>query len=195
MKKQGGLTIQRVCILLGAGLLAGALIMLILWQWNINASQEKSQGYVHLLRTLMPESQNAVPEERRENTMSVLSVEGTDFVGIIEMPRYDSALPVCANWGQIAQYPCRFNGSIYDCTLQIGATSQKGQYDFYREISVGDRVYFTDAEGNRYALEVTSLRYEKHTDQTSLQREKAALTLFIKNVYAFEYLVVSCNIV
>ena len=125
--------------------------------------------------------------------MSVLSIDGTDFIGIIEMPRYESALPVGADWGHLTKYPCRFNGSIYDGTMQIGATSQKGQYDFYRDISVGDQVYFTDMEGNRYTLTVTDLRYEKHADQSTLQKRESALALFIKNVYAFEYLIVYCN--
>ena len=89
---------------------------------------------------------------------------------------------------------CRYNGSIYDSTLQIGATSQKGQYDFYREISVGDTVIFTDVEGNRYTYTVTNLQYESHADQNTLNREKSALTLFIKNVYDFEYLIISCDV-
>ena len=107
---------------------------------------------------------------------------------------YGSALPVCNTWGLPSRYPCRFSGSIYDGTMQIGATSQAGQYDFFREITVGDSLYFTDMEGNRYAYEVTDLHYEKHADQAALQRNEAALTLFIKNVYALEYLVVFCNV-
>ena len=47
--------------------------------------------------------------------------------------------------------------------------------------------------GNRYAFTVTELHYEEHADQTALQREDAALTLFIKNMYAFEYIVVFCD--
>ena len=126
--------------------------------------------------------------------MPVLSIDETDFVGILEMPRYESLLPVCANWGHVTKYPCQFNGSIYDSTLQIGLTSQKGQYDFYREISVGDTVIFTDVEGNRYTYAVTNLQYESHADKTTLNRKESALTLFIKNVYDFEYLIVSCDV-
>lgn len=48
-------------------------------------------------------------------------------------------------------------------------------------------------EGNRYAYEVKNLRYEKHADEAALMREDAALTLFIKNVYAFEYIIVFCD--
>jgi sortase A len=125
--------------------------------------------------------------------MSVLSVDGTDFVGIVEIPCYESALPVCADWGKISQYPCHFRGSIYDSTMQVGATTQKGQYDFYRDLSVGDTITYTDVEGNRYTFSIASLRYEKHADQSVLQREAAPLTLFIKNIYSFEYLIISCN--
>jgi hypothetical protein len=77
--------------------------------------------------------------------------------------------------------------------MQIGATTQKGQYDFYRELSVGDEVYYTDAEGNRYAFKITSLCYEKHVDQATLQQNEAPLKLFIKNIYSFEYLIVFCS--
>lgn len=170
-----------------------AAAVLIFWQWGISSSQQKAAGYVRMIQTLIPEPQSAVLEERRDNTMSVLSVEGINFAGILEMPKYGSTLPVCADWGEVAKYPCRLSGSVYDRTLQIGGTSQKGQYDFYREISVGDPVFFTDVEGNRFSYEVTDIRYEKHADQTALQREDAALTLFIKNVYAFEYIVIFCH--
>ena len=192
MKK--GFAVRKICIIAGACLLILAAVLLGLWRWNIDKSEERVQYYISTLRALIPEPQNAVPEERRDNTMSALSIDGVDFAGIVELPRYASALPVCADWGKTSKYPCRFSGSIYDGTMQIGATTQKGQYDFYRELSVGDTVLFTDVEGNRYTFTITSLRYEKHADQTALQRVEAALTLFIKNIYSFEYLIVSCDV-
>ena len=190
---KNGFTIQKICILVGACLLIGAIVILALWRWNINNSEKRTQYYVDTLRALIPEPQNAALEERRDNTMSVLSVDGTDFVGIVELPHYASALPVCTDWGKTSKYPCRFSGSIYDGTMQIGLTTQKGQYDFYRELSVGDTVIYTDVEGNKYTFTITSLRYEKHADQGALQQEEAPLTLFIKNIYSFEYLIVFCN--
>ena len=186
--------LQKFCILAGICLLVVAMGVLILWQRGIQTSAEKAEYYVTTLRTLIPEPQGAVPEERRDNTMPMLSIDGTDFVGLLEIPRYDSALPVCADWGTPAKYPCQFYGSIYDRTMQIGGTSQEGQYDFYRDISVGDAVYFTDMEGNRYAYCVTDVRYEKRADQAALERKEASLTLFIKNVYAFEYIIVFCDV-
>ena len=194
MKKINKPVISKICVLLGAALLFVGILVLVCWQWNINSSIQKSKTYVEALNNLIPEPQGAIPEERRDNSMPVISIDGADFIGIIEIPKYKSELPVGANWGHITNYPCKFSGSVYDGTIQIGATSQKGQYDFYREISVADTVIFTDVEGNRYTYEITNLRYEKHAEQTVLNQEEAALTLFIKNVYDIEYLIVSCNI-
>lgn len=187
-------SIQKICILVGICMLAGAILLLAWWRWNINSSEKQAQYYVNTLQELIPKPQDSAPEERRDNTMSVLSVDGTDFVGIIELPRYESVLPVCADWEKTYKYPCRFSGSVYDGTMQIGATTQRGQYDFYRELSVGDTVSYIDVEGNRYTFTITSLCYEKHVDKVTLQQKESALTLFIKNIYSFEYLIVFCDV-
>ena len=181
-------------MLVGIGLLIAAAVSLFLWQNEIRTSAQQAAACVQTLKTLIPEPQGALLEERTENAMPVLSLDGTDYVGILELPTHASALPVCADWGHSSKQPCRFSGSIYDGTIQIGGTSQKGQYEFYRDISVGDAVYFTDMTGNRYTYAVKDIRYEKHADQAALASEDAALVLFIKNIYAFEYVIVFCDV-
>ena len=186
--------LQKICLIAGIALLAVAAVVLIAWQWGIHSANEKAAYYVQSIQALTPQAQSAVPEPRRDNTMPVLSIDGTDFAGVIEMPRFGSALPVGAQWGKVSKYPCLFDGSAYDSTLQIGASSQAGQYDFYRDISVGDSVFFTDMAGNRFSYRVTDIRYEKHADQAALQQVDADLTLFIQNIFAFEYIVIFCDI-
>ena len=186
--------LQKLCLPVGIGLLAVAAVVLTLWQVGMHRAAEKVSGYVQTIYAQIPQPQGAVPEERRDNKMPALAIDGTDFVGILEMPKFGSSLPVCGDWGAVSKYPCVFDGSVYDGSLQIGATTQKGQYDFYRAISVGDSVYFTDMEGNRFSYQVADIRYEKHADQDALQKNAGALTLFIKNVYAMEYIVVFCDL-
>lgn len=186
--------IRKFSVIIGVCLLVSAMVLLFAWQWNIHTSEQKATVYASMIRKLTPEPQGAVPEERRDNTMATLCIDGIDFVGILEFPQYASALPVRADWGNPSKHPCRFSGSVYDRTMQIGGTSQAGQYDFYRDISVGDRVFFTDMEGNRFSYAVTDIRYEKNADQTALQRKASSLTLFIKNIYAFDYIIIYCNV-
>lgn len=181
-------------IFLPAGIFLVIVLGLLFWQRGIFDSGREAASCVELLRTLMPEPQGAVPEERTDNDMPALSLEGTDFVGILEMPRHGSILPVCGEWGRISRYPCCFQGSVYDGSLQIGGTSRKDQYDFYREISVGDAVFFTDMTGNRYGYTVKDIHYARRADQTALNREEADLTLFVKNVYAFEWILIFCDV-
>lgn len=193
MKKRSDRAVGRLFTLMGICLIAAAAILLISWQYGIRSSEQRASELVQTIRTIVPEPQNAAPEQRLDNTMPVLSIDGMNFVGILEMPKYGSCFPVCADWDKFSRYPSRLSGSIYDRSLQIGAATHGGQYDFYREISVGDSVFFTDMEGNRFSLEITAIRHEKHADQTSLQREDAALVLFLKNIYSFEYIVIFCD--
>lgn len=192
MKKRS--LIRKICLISGAAMILTAMVALVYWQWNISHSQKQAQAYVQTMQTLIPAPRPAVPEARRDNTMSTLAVDGRDFVGLLEFPRFASVLPVCDDWGRSTQHPCRFGGSIYDGSLQIGATTQEGQYSFYREISIGDTVVFTDVEGNRYTLRITSMSYEDHVDPEALQKEEGALVLFVKNIYSFEYLVIFCQV-
>lgn len=185
--------LRRICLWAGIGLLAAAAVVLGLWQWSIHAAAERSAYYVGTIRDLTPAPQDALLEERRDNTMPALAIDGRDFIGLLELPQYGCTLPVCADWGAVEQYPCRLEGSVYDRSIRIGATTQAGQFEFYQQISVGDRVTFTDMEGNRYTYAVTDIRYAQHADQTALAQRDAALVLFIKNIHALEYLLLYCT--
>ena len=194
MKNQKRSIFQSICLLAGAVMMAAALVTLVFWQWNIHASTKAAVEHVHTLRTLIPEPQGAMPEARRDNSMPVLSLEGEDYIGILEIPAFGSALPVGAHWGNSSRYPCRFSGSVYDRPVRPGAPPPAGQYAFYREISVGDSLYFTDMTGNRYSYTVTDIRYAKHAAQETLESREADLMLFIQNVYAFEYIQIYCKV-
>ena len=193
MKRPAKSIFRSLCLWLGICLLAGGIFTFAYRQISISAWETKSAEYTALLRAAIPEPQGAILEERLDNSMAVLPLGGQDFIGILELPAFGSALPVGAGWGDSDKFPCRLSGSIYDGSLQIGATSQKGQFDFYREISVGDSLFFTDVSGNRYTLTVKDIRYFRHADQEALSRTEDSLTLFIKNINAFEYIIIYCE--
>lgn len=184
---------RKIILLIGCLLIVCSLGLLIWWQATVHTAGNKSEEYAKILSEAIPEPQNAVLEERSDNMMPVLALDGMDFVGILEFPLYDTVLPVCAQWDTKLLYPSCYTGSVYDGSLKIGATTQKGQFDFYREISVSDTLYFTDMTGNRYAYEVSDIVYRNHADNETLSDNESELTIFIKNIYATEYVIIRCN--
>ena len=136
-----------------------------------------------------------LPTDDPDREMPAIEVEGERYLGILDIPALGLTLPVGESLDDDAlqSTPCRYSGSIYDRTMQIGATTQKGQYDFYRSLSVGDTLYLTDMEGNRFSYSITDIKYSKKADSEALTRKKSSLTLFIKNIYSFEYIILYCN--
>ena len=126
--------------------------------------------------------------------MPSLNVDGNDFVGILEFEEAGCSFPVGSDWGKSQQFPCRYYGSVYDGSLVVGATNQNGQITFVKELSVGDTIYFTDMTGNRYRYSITDIIYRDHADNGDLISDTVDLSLFIKNIYAFEYIIIKCNI-
>lgn len=186
-----GLGIRKISFFCGCILILGALALLAWWQLSLSAARKQSEEYLALLRRVIPEPEAAVLEARQDNTMAVLAADGADLIGILEFPAFGSAVPVCGDWDGTLLLPCRYAGSLYDGSLIIGATTQKGQFDFYRQIGVGDTLCFTDVTGSRYSYAVTDILHREHADSDSLHG--GALTLFFKNSYASEYIILRCD--
>lgn len=193
MNTKKSIRFRSVCIYGGCILIVFALILLILWQISIYKAAETNAKNTASILELIPNPEAAVLESRNDNKLPILSISGTDYVGILEFPAYDSILPVQANWNKALPSPAVYEGSIYDRSMIIGATTQYGQYSFFRNINVSDILYFTDMTGNQYAYTISDILYRDHADNESLHAENADLTLFIKNIYSFEYIILYCN--
>ena len=193
MNKKKKLSPRTVCLVLGGILIAGALAIMVWWQVSAEIYADRIDGYLEKITELMPQPQPAVPENRTDNRMPFLRVDANDFVGILEFQETGCSFPVGGNWGKSNQFPCRYYGSIYNGSMVVGATNQRGQLAFAKEISVGNTIFFTDMTGNRYRYSVTDIIYCEHANNDVLISESDDLTLFIKNIYAFEYIIVKCN--
>ena len=141
---------------------------------------------------------DVTPDYELDSAIEMPSVKVGEFryIGLLEIPALNRQLPImaeCTDRG-LRKAPCCYTGSVYEDSMVIAGHNYLSHFAGLRGLPLGSEVYFTDMEGNRYALEISDLRYKKHADQTTLQSCDAALTLFIKNVYAFEYLIVFCDI-
>lgn len=187
------LSFRSICLIVGIVLILLSMSLLIFWQSRIKRNAEALSVYVQTLEELIPEVQSAVIEPRVNNAMPSLNVHGNNFIAILELPANDASLPVGASWSVMDAYPCLYTGSAYDGSLIVGTSNQKGQFDFVKEISVGNAVYVTDMTGNQFSYKVTDIQYCDHADNQTLSSESDDLTIFVKNIYAFEYIIIRCS--
>lgn len=185
--------VRKICFYMGIVFILLALITLIVWQIFVNNNAEKLSYYADTLYEIIPTPYSAVVEERSNNVMPSLSIDGRDFIVLLEFFGYDSVFPVGAVWEDSFRYPCRYTGSIYDNSLIIGGTNQKGQFTFVKEISVGDRIFLTDMTGAKYSYTVADIKYSAAADNEILLDNNNDFTIFVKNMYAFEYIIIRCN--
>ena len=193
MMRIGKLSFRSICLIVGIVLILLSMSLLIFWQSRIKRNAEALSVYVQTLEELIPEVQSAVVEPRVNNAMPSLNVYGNNFIAILELPANDASLPVGASWSDMDAYPCLYTGSAYDGSLIVGTSNQKGQFDFVKEISVGNAVYVTDMTGNQFSYKVTDIQYCDHADNQTLSSESDDLTIFVKNIYAFEYIIIRCS--
>lgn len=149
--------------------------------------------YVNLIQDIIPEPYSAVIEPRSDNKMPSLSIDNENFVAIIDFPANSRAFPVITNSDKSNVFPRLYSGSIYDSTIIIAASNKKGCIDFAQEISVGDTVLLTDMTGGKYSYQVADIKYRKKAGDTTLNAIEDDLTIFIKNCYSFEFIILYCN--
>lgn len=191
--KRKKFSLRMLCLRVGSVLILLSMAVLILWQCEIKRNAAAIPEYVQALEELVPEVRSAVTEPRINNAMPALHVQGNNFVAILELPSSNAAFPVGAAWDGRAAYPCLYSGSVYDGSLIIGTSNQRGQFEFVKEIAVGSAVYVTDMTGNRFSYRVADIQYSGHADYQTLLSETDDLTIFVKNIYAFEYIILRCR--
>lgn len=188
--------ISRIALCLGVLLIIGALSLLVISRINIPKNEKNAKEIIDEMYALMPDIKNVYPDGKGDTVMPSMELDGNDFSGIINIPLYNTELPVCNEWDKnnVGKYPHRFTGSIYDNSLIIGGSDNIGQFDFMKNISVGDNVHFTDTMGGRFSYVVSSIRITDDVSLDSLSNDDADLTFFARNSYGFDYTVVRCKL-
>ena len=89
--------------------------------------------------------------------MPVVTLDGYEYVGYVEIPTLGLKLPVMAEWDytRLRIAPCRQFGSSRTDNLVIAAHNYDTHFGKLKELSKGDTVIFTDMEGivSTYCIE------------------------------------------
>lgn len=134
------------------------------------------------------ESEAQVPAQEQEYAehleMPMVSYEGNDYIGYLDIPALDLQLPVMSDWSydKLDLSPCRYSGSFLNGDLMIMAHNYSQFFGKLKNLSPGDMVYFTDGDQETFTYEVTAVEQLDPDDLDALNAGDWDLSLFTDTV-------------
>ena len=183
--------IGKICMILGALLILGALGLLAYNEWDASRADKASQEALGKLEETLNEtiqekadSEVIQPELDPEQEMTVTDIDGWGYIGYLSIPSIGLELPVMSEWSyaglQVA--PGRYSGSTYADNMVVCAHNYAKHFSPIKWLQAGAEVYFTDMDGMRWSYEVDNVetlqptQIEKMTTVT--EEDNWDLTLF-----------------
>lgn len=148
-------------IVAGAALMLSALSLFCYNRWDDRRSGEAADGVLGELLTASvediretepgsePEPESGLSPGEAPDPSPKVKVGGFSYVGRISFPRLRLELPVMADWSykKLKVAPCRQFGSAMTDDFVIAGHNYKRHFGRLKNLSVGDKVVFTDMEG------------------------------------------------
>lgn len=189
------------CAVLGAILLLGAAA---LWLSNRVASDRAGQTArtvaeeLHQQMLVKPETNDAPDSSAQpqdDSSESVLTVDGTDYIGVLSIPTLGLELGVQRDWSyaKLRRTPCRQCGSAETGDLVIAAHNYPSHFGRLGELTPGDGVTFTAADGTEYRYTVAVVEQLEGTDVEKVTQSDHALVLYTCTYGGKHRIVVMCD--
>ncbi len=147
-------------VLAGAVLICGALVLFLRNQAEDEQAGKASGEVLMAMREAIaepsasekPETWEIVPEaeETVPETLPVVNIEGNDYIGYLSFPDYELELPILAelDMDKLHIAPCLQYGSPLTDDAVIAAHNYRKHFLVLHKIRVGEKVIFTDMNGN-----------------------------------------------
>ena len=115
-----------------------------------------------------------------EVEMPTVEIDGVEYIGTLEIPALELALPVASQWSDasLKLSPCRYTGSAYLNDLIIAGHNYKRHFARLGELNAGDEILFTDADDNLFSYQVSELKQLAGAAVEEMQNGDWDLTLF-----------------
>lgn len=128
-------------------------------------------------------------------TMPEVNISGIKYIGYLELHELELRLPVITK--TTSQYlrtaPCRLSGSAYLQDLVIGAHNYNTHFGRLKELTYGDRITFTDMDGNRFVYEVADIEILQPTQLDDLCDGAYPLSLYTCTIGGRTRLTLRCT--
>lgn len=112
--------------------------------------------------------------------MPTYEIDGTKYIGILEIPALGRELPIISEWSRenLKMAVCRYKGSAYTGDFILAGHNYRAHFGGLSKLVIGDSVKFVDANGNQFLYEVLELEKMPGTAVDSMEAGEWDLTLF-----------------
>lgn len=179
-------------IFTGLLLIAAALFLAVFNWYEDKKAAEQSGKVLEELPAVMrngidkkekpAESEPVVPDYllNPEMEMPVTEVDGQEYIGVLKIPALELELPVMSEWSypKLKIAPCRYTGSAYLDNLVIAAHNYTRHFGKLKNLTGGETVTFTDADGNVFTYEVALVETLNPTAVEEMESDDWDLSLF-----------------
>lgn len=126
--------------------------------------------------------------------MPVKTVDGDDYLGLLEIPDLGLELPIMAQWSYalLEKAPCRYGGSAYTGDLIIAGHNYASHFRHLGELSLGAQIRFWDVDGNLFCYEVAEMETLRATAVEDMEAGDWDLSLFTCTVGGQNRLTLRC---
>jgi sortase A len=123
---------------------------------------------------------NIVTDKATTTKMQSMDIDGSQYIGILDIPILKLSLPVNGEWSYplLRRAPCRYTGSFLDNTMVIAGHNYRRHFGLLRDLKSGDSVTFTDVTGAVYRYEVISIETLAKNAVEEMETGDWDLTLF-----------------
>lgn len=127
--------------------------------------------------------------------MPIVEIDGNAYVGTLEIPALGLSLPVMSDWSypKLKTAPCRYAGTAYKSGFVIAGHNYRRHFGPLSRLTPGDRVTFTDADGNVFAYDVAEIQVLKPAAIEDMVSEEWDLSLFTCTLGGQTRLTVRCE--
>ena len=127
--------------------------------------------------------------------MPTVEIDGDAYIGTLEIPALNLTLPVMSEWSypKLKIVPCRYAGTAYKGGFVIAGHNYRRHFGPLKSLAPGDRVTFTDADGNLFAYDVAEIQVLKPTAIEDMVSEEWELSLFTCTLGGQTRLTVRCE--
>lgn len=177
----------------GGLMLTAALALVLYNRWDSNRARKAAEKTVIQLQEDLPEEKKQGVEEPAEQ-LKTETVDGTDYIGILEIPSLNLSLPVASSfsYSRLRVAPCLYAGSCYSNDMVIAGHDYASHFGSLKWAEDGADVYFTTVDGKVFHYQVDSKEIYKPTQVQEMISGDWDLTLFTCTISGRQRMALRC---